>query len=64
MTTHLGTNMVRLRVIQSEEADEARILEFRKKRREELLQEAAANPRPRPSFMLNWFRGRRTITIA
>jgi hypothetical protein len=63
MTTNLGTNMVRLRVIHTEEEDDARILAFRKKRREELLAEAAANPKPRSSFMENFFRGRRTITI-
>lgn len=64
MTTHLGTNMVRLRVIQSEEADDARIIELRKKRREELLAEARENPKPRSSFMVNWWRGRSVITIA
>jgi hypothetical protein len=56
--------MVRLRIIRTEEEDDARILAFRKQRREELLAEAAANPKPRQSFMMNWFRGRRTITIA
>lgn len=64
MTTHLYTHMVRLRIIRTEEEDDARILAFRKQRREELLAEAAANPKPRQSFMMNWFRGRRTITIA
>ena len=48
MTMNLGKNMVRLRIIRTEEEDAARILSFRKQRREELLAEAAANPKPPP----------------
>ena len=64
MRSDLGTKMVRLRVARSEAEDDARILAYRKQRREELLAEAATNPKPRQSFMATWFRGRRTITIA
>lgn len=60
---HIGTEMVRQRVIAVEDADDARILALRKARREELLKEARENPKPRRSFMATWFRGRRTITI-
>ena len=64
MPINIGTEMVRRRVIEVEDADDVRILAFRKKRREELLAEARENPKPRSSFMLNWFCGKRTITIA
>ena len=64
MTMNLGKNMVRLRIIRTEEEDAARILSFRKQRREELLAEAAANPKPRPTRLASWWRGRKTITIA
>jgi len=64
MTTNLCINMVRLRVIAAEDADAARILELRKKRREELLEKARENPKLCTSFMVNWYRRRRIITIA
>ncbi len=60
---HIGTEMVRQRVIAVEAADDARILALRKARREKLLKEARENPKPSQSFMATWFRGRRTITI-
>lgn len=58
----IGTEMVRRRVIAIEDADDARILALRKERREKMLAEAAANPKPRLREM-TWFRGRRTIVI-
>jgi len=61
MTVDLGMKMVRLRVSAAEAKDDARILELRKKRREELLAEAREDTRPRGSFVVTWFRGRRTI---
>lgn len=60
MNADLGMKMVRLRVARSEAEDDARILAERKKRREVLLEEARRNPKP-PSFIVSWFRGRRTV---
>jgi hypothetical protein len=65
MQSDLGIKMVRLRVAKEEAKDDARILAERKARREALLAEAAANPKPKiAGGMLTWFRGRRTITEA
>jgi hypothetical protein len=60
---HLGTEMVRLRVIEADEERDRRILDERKARREVLLAQAAENPKPRLRET-TWFRGRRTIVIA
>jgi len=61
---HIGTGMVRMRIVRTEEEDAARILAFRKQRREELLAEARENPKPKVAGgMATWFRGRRTIVI-
>ena len=60
MNIDLGLGMVRKRVLEAEEADDARILKLRKKRREELLAEARRSPKP-PCFIVTWFRGGRTI---
>jgi hypothetical protein len=61
MKTDLGAAMVRLRIATTEEKEGALLLEKRKARREELLAEARENPKPRGSFVVTWFRTRRTI---
>ncbi|MBE0568929.1 MAG: hypothetical protein IH577_04565 [Deltaproteobacteria bacterium] len=57
----IGTSMVRKRIIEQQATDDARILEERKARREELLREARKNPRRPEYFIVTWFRGLRTI---
>lgn len=61
MAVELGTSMVRVRISEAEDKEAARILEMRRARREELLAQARENPKPRRSFIITWFRGRRTI---
>jgi hypothetical protein len=63
MISRIGVGMVRLRVIATEEEDDARILAHRKKRREEMLAEAVDNPRPHPTMLASWWRARRSIVV-
>jgi hypothetical protein len=63
MSLDLGTKMVRRRVSAAEEQDDARILAERKARRERLLEQARQNPEPLGSFIISWFRDRRTIVV-
>ena len=64
MTLNIGTEMVRKRVIELDEERDSRIDEWRGNRKDKLLAESAANPKPRPTRLASWWRGRKTITIA